>query len=212
MKNIVIGIVFCLIISNLVGSCGKNQKVIDCSLVYGTLVDPRDGSRYSTVTVCDDVWMTQNLRYEVPGVVKDPISLGVEYGVLYNYEQANGACPEGWHLATDEDWKNLEKAIGVTTEELNKTGWRGEEAGEYLKSSTQWQKGKKTYTPISFRVLPAGYSDGTYQGLKEKTRFWTATEAGAESAWVRELAIDNKKINRSEGKKSDYNSCRCVLN
>jgi uncharacterized protein (TIGR02145 family) len=211
MKNIIIQLICYLSILSLTMSCDKEIKGIDCSLVYGTLVDPRDGSRYSTVSVCDEVWMTQNLRYEVAGSINEPISLELEYGVLYNWEQAKIACPEGWHLATDKEWKTLEAALGMTAEELDGTGWRGDEEGQYLKTSTQWVKGEKASTPISFRALPVGYSDGTYQGLKEKARFWTASEVDVQKGWIRELAIGQKKIKRSAENKSDYNSCRCVL-
>jgi uncharacterized protein (TIGR02145 family) len=212
MKNIVIQIICFLIILNLNTSCEKKKKGIDCSLGYGTLVDPRDGSRYSTLAVCDVVWITQNLRYEMPGVLKEPIDLGVEYGFLYNFEQAQSACPENWHLATDKDWKTLETVLGMPEDELDKTGWRGEEVGQSLKTSIEWEKGTKSSTPISFRALPAGYSNGTQQGLEETARFWTASEADTETAWIRELGLEKKKIKRSTEKKSDYNSCRCVLN
>lgn len=212
MKNIVIEIALCLTVIILLVSCDKEQKGIDCSLVYGTLVDPRDGSRYSTVSVCDAVWMTQNLRYEVEGVIKAPISVGTEYGFLYNFEQAKKACPEDWHLATDKDWETLEIALGMTKEDGNKTGWRGEKIGQYLKSSNQWKGAKKVSSPISFRVLPAGYSDGTYQGLETDARFWTASEVDTETAWIRGLEAGQNKIKRSVEKKSNYSSCRCVLN
>ncbi|CAA6829852.1 MAG: Unknown protein [uncultured Aureispira sp.] len=199
---------------SLITSCEEEKEGIDCSLHYGTLVDPRDGSRYSTVAICDAVWMTQNIRYEVPGALKGPIDLGVEYGLLYNYEQAQIACPENWHLSTDKDWQTLETILGMSKEELEGTGWRGETIGQKLKSSTQWNKGAKSEkksTPLSFRALPAGYSDGTEQGLEKKARFWTASEVDAETAWIRALGIDETKIKRSTEKKTDYNSCRCVL-
>lgn len=211
MKNSVIRVIFFLTVANLFMCCDKGKKVIDCSLVYGTLVDPRDGSRYSTVTVCDATWMTQNLRYEVPGVLKEPSSSGVEYGFLYNYEQANKACPEEWHLATDTEWKTLEAALGISAENIDLEGWRGDQEGQFLKSSTQWEKKGKVASPISFRALPAGYSDGTYQGLGELTRFWTSSESGAERGVMRELATDQQKIKRASSKKTNYYSCRCVM-
>lgn len=211
MKRLAVRTMCCLIMVVFIMSCNKEVKGINCSLIYGTLVDPRDGSRYSTVSVCDMVWMTQNLRYKDEGAVQDPIASGVEYGFLYNFEQAKTVCPENWHLATDKEWKTLEAALGMPAEEQNEIGWRGEDVGQFLKSSTQWQKNRKSSTPISFRVLPSGYSDGTYQGLGKKARFWTASEANAETTWIRELEIGQKKIKRSAEKKSDYNSCRCVL-
>lgn len=211
MKSIVIRVIFFLTIANLFVCCDKGKKVIDCSLVYGTLVDPRDGSRYSTVTVCDVTWMTQNLRYETPNVLNEPISSGVEYGFLYNYEQANKVCPENWHLATDQEWKALETALGISEENSNQEGWRGTNEGQFLKSSTQWEKRGKVASPISFRALPAGYSDGVYQDFGKIARFWTSSESDAAHALIRELATGEDKIKRSSGEKTDFYSCRCVM-
>lgn len=213
MKSIVIKIICFFVIINLTISCEKKKKKgIDCSLGYGTLVDPRDGNRYSTLAVCEVTWLTQNLRYEVPGVLKEPIELGVEYGFLYTFEQVQNACPENWHLATDKDWKALETALGMPEEELDGTGWRGEGVGQSLKSTIEWENTEKISTAISFRALPAGYANGTQLGLKKSARFWTASEANDEAVWIRELGGEEKKIKRSAGKKTEYNSCRCVLN
>lgn len=36
-----------------------------------------------------------------------------KFGLLYSYTQAIEACPEGWRLPTLQEWKDLEKSIGV---------------------------------------------------------------------------------------------------
>jgi uncharacterized protein (TIGR02145 family) len=36
-----------------------------------------------------------------------------KYGVLYGHESAQRACPAGWHLSTDEEWKTLEIFLGM---------------------------------------------------------------------------------------------------
>lgn len=45
------------------------------------------------------------------------------YGNLLSYEEAVASAPEGWRLPTDEDWKNLERALGMGN--LDAKGWRG---------------------------------------------------------------------------------------
>ncbi len=58
------------------------------------------------------------------------------YGLLYTYEGALKALPEGWRLPTDEDWKKLEETLGMNQHELNLLEeWRGTTAGILLHDS-----------------------------------------------------------------------------
>lgn len=45
------------------------------------------------------------------------------YGNLMPYDEAKASVPDGWRLPTDEDWKNLERALGM--KDAGKRGWRG---------------------------------------------------------------------------------------
>ena len=40
-----------------------------------------------------------------------------------------GICPEGWHLPSDEEWKQLEMFLGMTRQQANDNSWRGAEEG-----------------------------------------------------------------------------------
>ncbi|MBA7584634.1 hypothetical protein ES708_26591 [subsurface metagenome] len=51
------------------------------------------------------------------------------YGVLYNWPAALNACPTGWHLPSDEEWKQLEMYLGMSQSEAENTGWRGTDEG-----------------------------------------------------------------------------------
>lgn len=94
-------------------------------------IDERDGNSYCSLTIGNQVWMAENLRY-LPSVnrgsdeswtesryyVYDYQGTNVdeakntynysEYGVLYNYIAAQTACPAGWHLPNDSEWTELE--------------------------------------------------------------------------------------------------------
>ncbi len=43
-------------------------------------------------------------------------------GVLYNFEAAKTACMCGWHLPSDEEWKTLEKYLGMNSSESDEGG------------------------------------------------------------------------------------------
>lgn len=50
-----------------------------------------------------------------------------ENGFLYSFAAAQKAAPEGWRLPTDDDWKKLERTLGLSAAETDRTdAWRGE--------------------------------------------------------------------------------------
>jgi uncharacterized protein (TIGR02145 family) len=59
--------------------------------------------------------MAANMRFN------DSTSVGntgdLNYGRLYTYDEALVACPNGWHLPSDEEWKVFEIALGMTSPE-----------------------------------------------------------------------------------------------
>ena len=57
------------------------------------------------------------------------------YGRLYTWEAALTACPEGWELPGDEDWKQLEVFLGMSETEANERYVRGEDISDMLKAA-----------------------------------------------------------------------------
>ena len=53
-------------------------------------------------------------------------------GNLFSYEEAIANAPEGWRLPTDEDWKKLERTLGMSATEADALGWRGSIEGELI--------------------------------------------------------------------------------
>ena len=166
MKTI-IKLLFFMLTVVLLSQCEKDEVGPNENWVIGAdWIDTRDGNTYATIPIGDQVWMAENMAYlpsvysvedgsEDEGYESDPFYYvygydGTEvsaakatsnyqrYGVLYNWNAAREACPEGWHLPSDEEWIELEIYLGMTPAEASEIGFRGTDEGLRLKSTWGW--------------------------------------------------------------------------
>jgi len=80
----------------------------------GTFVDERDGREYKWGKIGDQVWMAENLAYDMGSGcwAYDNDESNVEIsGRLYTWEVATDACPSGWHLPSKDEWIELAKYL-----------------------------------------------------------------------------------------------------
>jgi uncharacterized protein (TIGR02145 family) len=141
----------------------------------------------------------------------------LQYGKLYNgFAVATGKlCPKGWRIPTDNDWKILEKYIGMAEDELNRTGGRSELA-EKLKEAGLWNESKYAMTNTTgFTALPGGIreSNGDYITLKQYANFWTSTKYDNPYKiylWNRHVYYNSNEIGRSYIEANKGLSCRCI--
>lgn len=78
-----------------------------------TFRDSRDGNEYK-VEIRDSakVWMIQNLKYgfkDAKQCYMDDTSYCTRFGRFFTYKEALNACPEGWHLPDDGEWRDYQK-------------------------------------------------------------------------------------------------------
>ena len=155
------------------------------------------------------------------------------YGALYTWVAAmnganssslnpsnvQGVCPSGWHLPSDEEWKQLEMYIGMSQTDADDTGYRGTNEGSKLAgNSGLWTDGNlkndATFGISGFTALPGGNRGGCgkFRHLGKNADFWSATknDAGASFAWGRDLGYDTSKVARNYIFKPGGLSVRCI--
>jgi len=136
-------------------------------------------------------------------------------GISLIEEGVQGVCPDGWHLPSDAEWKQLERHLGMSPEEAEASKWRGTDQGGKLKQEGigYWKNPNDGGTDeIGFTALPGGYRHGSgeFKDISETARFWTSSSNGYGYAWFRELDYDTAAIFRDFSGVYRGHSVRCV--
>ena len=211
----------------------------------GTMTD-YDGNVYQTVKIGNQWWMAENLRVthyndganivsKVNNADCHAINVGAysyydnnsayasTYGCLYNWYVVDPAnshdiAPSGWHVPTDEDWKELERTLGMSVSESNESDLRGTDEGSKLAGHAYFWAIDNLIRNVNFGVsgfmaLPSGYrnfENGYYQTERFATFFWSSTSSDPVRAWSRILICDKAGIYRIRYDKTDGFSIRLV--
>lgn len=86
-----------------------------CSLASAAhieqFVDPRDQQTYPVIRIGSESYFAKNLNYNLKGssCYDDNPENCKKYGRLYTWEQAQGICPMGWEIFSEDDIKDIEK-------------------------------------------------------------------------------------------------------
>ena len=134
----------------------------------------------------------------------DPAN-GRKYGKLYNWYAVNdprGLAPEGWHVPTDEEWKQLIGHLGGI-----------DSAGTRIKSTGDWIADGSGTNESGFTGLPGGVRDdqGTFGGYIGYYGFWwSSTEFNSSNAWAIGLNFANGRVDMDGGSKGKGFSVRCT--
>jgi len=203
------------------------------------------GKIYKTVKINGKNWMAENLAY-LPNVSppsdssyskpifyvygydgrdvseakakKYPKDYYKMYGVLYNWAAAKDACPVGWHLPTDNEWKHLEMGLGMSQIEADKGNDRGTDQGSKMKANTGWFEGNDTNpntgngtNTSGFSGLPGGsrHFDGVFDG-EFQFGYWWGSDESICCATIRSLSYHYPTVYRTNYNKLFGYSVRCV--
>ena len=172
---------------------------------------------------------------EVDGINSDAEMVDA-YGKLYNWyavDDDRGLCPEGWHVPSDEEWKQLEMHLGMTREEAdrshgrgNPSEWRGVDEGGKLKSTRtepdahpRWREPNRGATNESgFLGLPGGNFHPDWHmvlGVKYHGIYgtwWSSSSYGPYLAWDRIVGGNYITVGRTTGTSKRFGrSVRCIM-
>ena len=198
----------------------------DPNPVLGEMTDVRDGQLYQTVTLGDQTWLAQDLNYETDNswcYEDDPANCEM-YGRLYAWEAALTACPDGWHLARDEEWSTLIKHLDPQADPSNveESKWAGgmlKATGTINDDTGLWNWPNVGATNSSkFSALPGGarFDDGSYAVMGRHAIYWTSTENNDYKVWFRVLDYGLRSIYRAEEGQWEMTrgtgiSVRCIM-
>ena len=148
------------------------------------------------------------------------------YGALYTYAAATngdndgatqGACPTGWHLPSDAQWKELEMYLGMSQTDANATGWRGIDEGSKLAgNSSMWLDGvldsNAAFGTSGFLALPCGrrYTSGAFENVNSVSFWWMSNAYSSIDGRLRTIGYSRSSIGRGNNRKSIGLSVRCI--
>ncbi len=194
-----------------------------------SIIDSRDGNQYQTVQIGNQCWLKENLKwlpsvsppaygsktspfyyvynYRGISVVEAKVTTNYQtYGVLYNWPAALIACPDGWHLPSNNEWTVLIDYLGGS-----------DVAGGKMKTTgtTHWNSPNTGATNESgFSGLPGGVRDYYYNEFFDCTysgRWWSSVEYSSIYAWYLILGYDAAVLNMTYYHKEEGGSVRCLM-
>ena len=173
-------------------------------VVKGTFKDKRDGRKYRTVTIGNQTWMAENLKFKSAksSCYENADSNCVKFGRLYPWNEAVDACPAGWRLPMNADWDTLIASVGgksLAGKMLKVTeGWFGSEiiGGSWTSFS---HNGSDDY---GFSVIPVFYH--------ESAKFWNYTEYDSYESYLMILSAKNDSVSLTMDSKHREYSVRCI--
>lgn len=143
--------------------------------VNGQLVDPRDGQKYLTTEINGVTWTAENMRYDTDDGIPDGLDVDYStvpdhYGRHYNYYSAQAACPNGWHLPSQQEFIDLTFAFSTGTSAIA------------LKSTEDWKDNDNGTNSSGFNAFPAGVgfeSSSSLDYVGWNASFWSSTKNGS---------------------------------
>ena len=179
-------------------SSSKNNSSSSIAIAGETFMDNRDGKIYKLVKIGEQVWMAENLSYEIEGSkCYDNKNANCDiYGRLYNLEMAIESCPEGWHLPTMSEWDVLIEKVGGYSI-----------AGRLLKAKNYGGSDMYGFTAM---LGGYGYADGGFKDFGYSSLWWNSTNRNASDIGCKSMFSTDDRVLEYAKHRSNLLNVRCV--
>jgi uncharacterized protein (TIGR02145 family) len=236
-------LVFSLISFTLLFFFSCKKEKVETRIETGTVTDV-DGNIYNTVKIGNQWWMAENLNVQhyrngdsisyrgdaYERTLDSAKWVNSDMGAyckgridyLYNgytvLDQRNIA-PDGWHIPTDDEWKQLEILIGLSKNDVDQVNWRGNNEANKLRlhSTKYWANSPNQYdiwgaNDSGFNALPNGclMFYGKYSSSLDEMGFWWSSTLADNQLWYRYLDKNKGGVFRYVGPMTYGFSIRCV--
>ncbi len=157
----------------------------------GNLKDHHD-NMYNWLRIGKTKWMTTNLKANKEND---------RCGGHYSNSNARNACPDGWHLPSDDEWMELEVYFGVNPDKVKEHGLREIDLNKLSSSG--------------FDINECKYNVSLYPNQKALA-LWTSTEnkmlytGYSQKYFARIIRLDENKISKELRDKKEELNVRCV--
>lgn len=231
-----------IIISSLFAVTSCNDKPEEKPAQETGTVTDIEGHVYQTVKIGNQWWMAEDLKVtkyrngysiqttndttewenDTAGMYCDKKNNNqVVIGKYYNWNAINNAnklAPEGWHIPTDDEWKELEQSMGMSPAESANQGWRGTNEGDKLKikgpegwtqSGNVWGTNESGFTALATGCRLFNFKPGD-PGYAATGFWWSSTAHAENNAWYRYLDYKKSNVFRSHCLRGYGYSVRCV--
>lgn len=181
-----------------------------CNTNTNTNTDSDSDSDYNTVTIGEQVWMTNNLdvitfrngdtisevenqvQWAHAGINGEPVwcyykddpENGVNHGKLYNWHAVNdprGLAPEGYHIPSKEEWELLIENLGGAAAAAPKIKTTNIDDG--------WKNDRENTNSSGLNVYPSGSRGSSsafkdkFSGIRASSDLWTASLTETQVGW-----------------------------
>ncbi len=159
----------------------------------GTFTDERDESEYFWVRLKDgNKWMSQNLNYKANDswCYQDKKKNCSNGGRLYSWDSAQAACPNGWHLPSEQEWQSIINIYG----------------GEREAYASLMIKGEHSFNP---ELSGGRQMEGDFCCRGDFGNYWSSSSSSAKATYL-DINKTNGYIALDKYSKKWGLSCRCI--
>jgi uncharacterized protein (TIGR02145 family) len=158
-------------------ACKKDKKETPTTTTEDpklTFTDSRDSKTYLYVKIGNQYWMQENLRYDAVAAgtsdCYDDVAINCNEGTLYNLLGAQNACPSGWHLPSDAEFRTLETYIGFSAADTAKKDGTASTRGDCSALKTGGSSGFNvgTYSGSYY------HSSSAYEARSTEVSYWSS--------------------------------------